>query len=414
MKRPVDETRRSLRTPVGFAWAIPYPIWRRGAGSYVAGIAPASLMVATTHGPYYVSTTGSDANDGLSVGAPKRSLRHTLGIIAGPATIYVAAGTYDWTYGWHNVNPVYDCNVIATGGRMRNAIAELNLVWTSTGGGTPNTYSATLAYTSYAVIDETSLTADGLATRLTLQSSVATVDAAPGSYWISAGTVYVRTFDSRAPDASVHTLHDFINGAVTTSARKLYVEGLDFIGGTAAFVASDGDRLVFNDCTFRYGKAGGLSVASVNDCYAFSSYADENVTDGFAYTTTSRALEVGCTARKNGYDGGDINNGSTMHSGGSVVRIGGTYTGNEGPNVADVNDSYSWNLGCTVAGTKATTAGQKVNFYADGLMWLNECAITSTDITDDLYAKDAPDYVRVFNTAYTTTGGSGVVEAFKP
>ena len=78
--------------------------------------------------------------------------------------------------------------------------------------------------------------------------------------------------------------------------------------------------------------------------------AAKNIDDGFNYKkgagVTPYSVEIDCIGRDNGLTG-DIDNGSTMHEGGRIVRIMGEYMRNVGRNVHDIdNNSQSWNLGC--------------------------------------------------------------------
>jgi len=50
-----------------------------------------------THPVYYVTEEGSDSNDGSNISRSFATLRHAVGIVTGPATIYVKAGLYEET-----------------------------------------------------------------------------------------------------------------------------------------------------------------------------------------------------------------------------------------------------------------------------------------------------------------------------
>jgi hypothetical protein len=82
---------------------------------YEAGSGPARLPVGTngqvltvtsggvpnwennnvTHPVFYITEEGSDSNDGSNISRAFATLRHAVGIVTGPATIYMKAGTYE-------------------------------------------------------------------------------------------------------------------------------------------------------------------------------------------------------------------------------------------------------------------------------------------------------------------------------
>ena len=47
-----------------------------------------------THPVYYITEEGSDSNDGSNISRAFATLKHAVGIVTGPATIYMKAGTY--------------------------------------------------------------------------------------------------------------------------------------------------------------------------------------------------------------------------------------------------------------------------------------------------------------------------------
>lgn len=393
-----------------FEWVSGY-LSKSGTG-YSSSLVPASLRPVTT-ASIYVSTTGNDTTgNGTSVN-PYRTITKAISVMNQATTVYVAVGTYDHNRHFQGATtPIvnYDCEFIATGGRVVCTTSQQNLVWTPNGT-YPNVYQATRSAV-YEVIDEdaSEVNADGLGEHLTVQASVADVDANPGSWYASGGVVYVRTGDSRAPDANLHVTLNVNMVAINGASRIVYIENFDFKGGAVGCVKTTAcSRLVLNGCTLRYAQTNGLDADATTDVYCFNTTADENELDGFNYTTVTRAFEYGCTARGNGHDGGNINNGSSMHSGGTIVRINGTYSRNSGINVADVGDGKSWLLGCTMTDTKATASSGQINHYTDGQSWLDGCTVD--DNTVDLNA-DTGAVIYVRDTSYATSGGGGSIGSY--
>jgi hypothetical protein len=89
--------------------------------------------------------------------------------------------------------------------------------------------------------------------------------------------------------------------------------------------------------------------------------------DGFNYHAKNgvvpKAIEINCIGALNGNSDDSNDQGSTIHDGGSAIRIKGSYFGNYGSNVAE-EAAESWNIGCVAFEPKAPNDGQKANFYA--------------------------------------------------
>lgn len=393
-----------------FAWVRDHI--SQSGGAYTSRLDPATLRPATT-ASIYVAPTGNDTTGNGTAGSPYRTITKAISVMSQATTVYVTAGTYDHNKHFQGATtPIvnYDCEFIATGGRVVCTTSQQNLTWTPNGT-YPNVYQATRSAV-YEVIDEDSseVNEDGLGEHLTLQTSIADVDANPGSWYASGGVVYVRTGDSRAPDANLHVTLNVNMVAISGAARVVYIENFDFKGGAVGCVKTTAcSRLVLNGCTLRYAQTNGLDSDATTEVYCFDTTADENELDGFNYTTTTRALEVGCTARGNGHDGGSINNGSSMHSGGTIVRVNGSYTRNSGINVADVGGGSTWMLGCTMQDTKAPSSSGQINHYTDGDSWIDGCTVA--DNTEDLNA-DTGATIYVRDTSYATGGGAGSVTAY--
>jgi hypothetical protein len=137
------------------------------------------------------------------------------------------------------------------------------------------------------------------------------------------------------------------------------------------------------------------------------------VLDGLNYhkstagTTALDVVEIECIAHHNGRQGGTMNNGSTIHEGGRIIRVSGDYSYNGQRNVHDVNDgTESWNLGC-VAGSPKTQVGadDSVNFdigisgtSSTAKMWLDGCVSRGGAVTDFAVNIGATMYVRDTDT----------------
>ena len=410
MKLLRDQLGAVLRPPPGFGW-VPGGVHRRGA-TYDVGRGPRSWLFDAGANYYVDRARPNNGGNGLTPATAKRDIWAALNVLpfpdVGPVNLWIKSGTYDLAGGWAASSILSRANIIATAnlataslaswepGRVRTTASPLTLVWALDSG---STYAAALAAAPYAVIDEAQPTSSGAGSRLTLQASVAAVEANPGSYHHAAGVLYVRTADSRAPDANVHALKAVQNnGKASLAGVSFNVFDVDFVGGSRSFYLQAGTAAVFSGCRFRYGELEGLGAEACADVRLFDCESDENTRDGVAYTNVTRGLEVRCRGRRNGFSGLNIDNASSMHTGGSMVRIGGTYSDSAGINVADVQDTRSWLLGCSISGTRSTDNSRKVNFWTEGLAYLERCTLANNTI--DLHADQVGDVIRVWDTPY--------------
>lgn len=403
----------AFAVPSGLGWTPSFQL-RGSAHGFTPYLNPTSRR-ATTSATRWISTTGNDANTGLVQGSPKRSLWSAL-IAAGttPTTFMIQAGTYDWDYSWAGQTQAADFNLIGYGGRVRISTQPTGLSWSSVGSGA---YSTTFATAPYGVVDETNTDAYGVGTWLTAQASVADVKSLGGWYW-TATTLTVKTFDGRAPDASLWAFPSSsskwmmrINGASVTAC----VENIDFVGGYRAYITSVAQFTAI-DTTFSYSEFTAFDGVACTEaqlwrCRAIGAKGTGGGADGFGYQAGwAKTLEVDCEALSNGWDGVDINNGSTTH-GGKIIRCGGRYLNNQGPNIADVTSSKSLTLGATVGASRGISVAQKTNVGADGAtgeVWLADCSLDGRGV-QDLYTYNAGSKIYVRNTGYSGAGGTGTV-----
>jgi len=329
----------------------------------------------------YISTAGDDANDGLRPDSPKLTLSTALAMTE--FSVYVlAAGTYYYGLGWDNTLIQRSIGVICED-EDNPAILSVHANGLSWSLNTGSTYEAVLADCD-GVRDFVSLDIHGDGVALTERASIADVDANAGSWYWTGGTVYVRTSNSRVPDANVRCYRSLTNSGRVSGPYTFYLENLEFHGGNTAFdmlYAGGAPTLYAKDCVFKYGVAGnGLSnrggIARLESCVAA-----RNESDGFSYSTATaaaQAFEFNCTGRHNGVTGGgDNDQGSTAHGAALVIRVGCKYYGNKGQNVADIDTVKAWSVGCDAYSSDATEAGTRCNWSLAGTSgvrhWMEDC-----------------------------------------
>src|SRR5690606_22077650 len=116
--------------------------------------------------------------------------------------------------------------------------------------------------------------------------------------------------------------------------------------------ATNSAKDVLYRCGFRYAPAmNGVDIRDVAEVYVRECAATDNFADGFGYaidnvhSTVTQALEDRCFSARNGWDNGaGTSNGSSAHDGALIIRTGGEYAHNHGPNVVDVLGAQSVNI----------------------------------------------------------------------
>jgi hypothetical protein len=213
----------------------------------------------------------------------------------------------------------------------------------------------------------------------------------------------VRTGDDRLPDEEIKPYISEINGYVLGGVR-VYLENLVFEGGQYPFVVTNIEdkraELIVNNCEFKYSQVEGNGFSVRGNVYSIinNSSAARNGMDGFNYHNASDspappiAVEINCIGRDNGMANNN-DNGSSMHEEGIVIRIMGEYYNNRGPNVADVNDSSSLDMGSVMHHSKGADQAN-VNYYIEGKAWLDNCVLHDSTYSVSLPESDDLLYVR--------------------
>jgi hypothetical protein len=387
--------------PEQFTWNAPITIEYDGFFYFRTNFDAATFAVPGAGKTYYVSLTGNDTNDGLTLATAFRSIRVAMNK-ADVDIVRVAPGVYTRNFGMNGVNLNNRNVMIVPSAPGRVVITGMDtFTWTKTTGRTA-TYQVNRS-SIYNVYDAKYLDRWGDHQLLTARTSIAEVDANPGSYYTDGTIVYVRTSDSRQPDNNVK-----VNMSVSTcdiaNAGKVYMENIDFEGGRGLFIQGSttvASGIYCKSVTSKYGMArdGGFSALEINEAFFQDCVAARSENDGFNYhgvTNKVKAIEVNCVGRHNGIDS-NTDNGSTMHDGGSIIRINCGFWGNKGPNVADVTaGTQSWNMGCFAlegAAPAANTGFQAGDTSGGGITAIYEGCIA--------YGSENDFVVRSGSTAYT-------------
>lgn len=403
--------------PSGWSWAHGLVIERKNRTFRARGFDVTSF--APTGVAYYVSTSGNDGDTGASWGHALRSVDVALAK-ADIDVLYIGAGTYKRSNNWDGYNLARSVAIYGTGTVILTQ-AQDGLTWVQNGT-YPNVYQATRSNTTQ-VLDINFTDANGDYSMLTLQGSVANVDANPGSWYIDgANVVYVRTVDSRAADTSIWPI---VAGSNTRNGRAtgnltIYMENLIFIGGYAGFEFANGGAgqtpsFYAKNCQFLFGNGNGLEIKGVSTSILQNCVAAKSQSDGLNYhalnAVVPKAIEIDCVGRDNGASGDD-DNGTSIHDGGSIVRLNGQYYRNKGPNLVESAALESWNLGCTAHTSQASIAGARIdlNNLTSGTMWLDRCNSYGSDY-GIVAGAGTTIHKRLCNTT-VADGGAGTIDTY--
>ena len=377
-----------VQKPSWFTWNAPINIYEKD-GIYYTDFDVSVYEPNITGKTYYIDpVNGSDSNDGLSIETSRKSINQT--ILKGDAgEIWVAGGIVKRVDLPAEI-PDRNLSIKALPGAKVTFSCHDDLNW-SLVSGRNNTYQTSRSSVDW-VWDAKNLDEYGDIVLLTSRNSVSAVESNPGSYYIDGSIVYVHTHDSRnlVGDTDIRVYLSTLN-LRHQGGRTIYLEGISFEGGRFGIwntTTGLNPLLLAKNCSFKYmagNYQGGFELIG-GDAYLQNCVAARNIADGFNYHIgngiKNRVIEVDCIGRFNGNRLSAIHsdNGSTMHDGGQIIRVNGAYFGNEGPNVADVNDgTQSWNLGSIGLESRSDVNGADFRARDNMYMKLEGC-ITSNPL----------------------------------
>ena len=340
-----------LAVPNNLGLVAPFKIETAINGNVAHNYDVAVNKVPVTKTYYVDSTNGSNTNLGTE-SAPLKSINRALRN-ADADNIVVKEGVYGWTDGFSGYSQTKPFNLIGVGKVIVGAHRD-GLTWTQN-----SSYTSVYQTTTTAVIEVADVLNINDVKFLTKKTSVADVANNAGSYYIDTSNVmYVRTHDTRKPDQFILP-NMSSDAAKLTDVSNIYIENVIFTNTFKVTSTSSGKKFYAKNTTFSIATGGNaMSMEGIEsiiqNCKAIHASAD-----GFNYHVANgvvtKSIEIDCVAYGNGRNGADQNNGSTSHDGGQVLRIGGEYYNNHGPNVIDVNEgTVSVNVGVHAHSSTAT------------------------------------------------------------
>jgi hypothetical protein len=372
-----------------FSW-VPFAVHKIGGVFQPAPGWALSSMIDQSGGDRYVGKGGNDTTgNGLTYAT--RWLTISKGLTDTPANgrVLVYAGKYGWSDGAPTASwPARNISLVGM-----EAGVYLDSYYTSSWSlTTDQTYTYQTAFAVGApsfVFDYGTLLSDGAPTAYTLMTSIATVEAAAGSYWWSSDVLYVRPLEAGTPDADVRP--SYAGGRCVTFGagadnQKAYVEnitccGLSNLMGNAS--AAGGSASYFKTCKFFYPNVGIAfefkgTDGILQDCHVAYKAAAVDLISGTALNTViCRIIEINCTVHDVGIATGTQSwNCTTNHGAGKNLIINGDYSRSYGRPIGFINDGECWMLGTYSHHSLATDGpgGSNANYQLDeSLCYMDNC-----------------------------------------
>lgn len=373
--------KQPISTPSGFSWTTHPLVDKMFVDQY--GMVSTTLDPSTRKAPagvtYWVDlATGSDTNSGLTQALPLQRL-YTALAKSDVGTVMLKGNGFGLPYyrarGMNATAITKSINIIGYGGECYVTTHDLT-GWALTAG-TTKTYE-TARSTVGEVVD---MFNGGAGVKLVNVATQALVETTPGSWFTDGTKVFVRPSTARAADTYIWPLLSTVNFR-NTGDFTTYIEGVKFFGGTecvrVAGGSATGGVVTLNNVEGHLA-ANGYNNISVNGCDGVLAYCDStnSGSDGYGYHILNgkapRIVEMHCRSTNCGHSSDDQC--STMHDGGKIIRVGGTYRSSTGANVADVNEgTESWNVGCVAEDSGGGYNWKCGNDGGAPKMWLHGCS----------------------------------------
>lgn len=351
-------------------------------------------MFTTTYDPttaqyqggtlYYVDNlTGNDASAGTTTGSALQSLYVALAK-SDVGTVMLkdngVASPYYRGRGTNGTAITKNVNVIGYNGDAAPCVSTHDVLTYTLAAGQTKTFQATRSSVTNVV--DMLYGTDG--TAYTAVASIAAVEALAGSFWLNGSTLYVHPIDDRdltntTNAGTIWALLSVINFR-NTGDFITYSEGVRWFGGSECFraaggVAGTGFATMNRSQAHLSQNAVGNNIAMNGiDFVLFNTDSYDSGSDGAGYHIANgfpaRGVEINYRGLNSGHSSDDQN--SSMHDGGKIIRVGGSYRTAIGANIADVNDgTESWNLGCDAQDSLAGYNFKCGNDSGTTKMWLD-------------------------------------------
>lgn len=378
VKKPIIPKGVLVRTPQGFT-GVPYQLANRiykdayGRAFTDYDVSENKLNKGIV---YYVDyKSGNDLNDGLTKNTPLKSFKKAIEK-TDVGEVCLKGGRHFRVNGTSATSIPKSVNITSYEGTAQLILAD-ELDWTKVDGYS-NVYSVSRSATG-KVVDLSRKLGTGYV-EFKQVNSIEDVQSTIDSFYTDGTKVYAR-YSKQPVKSDLIALIRASHLSITAQLDYIYIQDVEIIGGKTPYHnESEVIEEYFKNVKFLHSlETNGLEVVGGKTVISQHCVASSNYTDGFNYHpgatgSKPKIAEINCLAEENGFakgqNSGTSNNGSTLHDGLKGVRIAGTYTRNDGGNIADVNTgTQSWNLNVT-----AGESYQNADFLLSGSeAWFDGC-----------------------------------------
>lgn len=307
--------------------------------------------------PYYISTSGSDLNNGLSEINALATMSKAISL--GAKLVYISAGFYD--KGILNPGIINRDLAIIGVGDVYDTKHE-SFTWSLVSG----IYESTTISIN-SILDKVTLDGDGYFTNYIFKSSIAEVQATSGTWWYDGSKTYVNPLNATS-DLLTNTS---IFSSYVGNSFRLYIENITYTNGISSNPRNN--LITFNlymknvklPYPSRNDDVGGENGITINSTFTIfqNCISNNSNRDNFNYhngitgigVLNYECIEIDCEAKNPSYlDINSNNQSSTAHDGMKMLRINGSYLNGNTQVIADTNSgTESIILGSTIDQQKA-------------------------------------------------------------
>jgi len=366
---------REFPLPSMYEWPGPnFAIYQIG-GMYLPAISAEDFRIDNPQVEMWVSHTyGNDSNNGLSPGAPKKTLGAAISALTSlspdSAKLNLQAGVYVNT---NHIDINFPIHIECSDG-----VAVILNEYTD--GEEFTLYSGSIYQleefdpsAGSGVFDFRYRDEDGAPYKLSLAADLDACLSTPGTYYVDASPVcYIHLIDKRQPDSDVVAVVSTSAASHITFQRGGYVKNVRFVGHQRCVQVSlqkSDDILVFDNCEFVGSTTDdGLEVASdvggviLQDCVVAYNHLDGiNFHRNSSYQS-SWLVELFTRSVANGWSGADTNQGSSVHDGVASMRFHGWYVNNEGRQIQDIGNGDQLLFKCYVSKSRSSGSTSSVGY----------------------------------------------------
>lgn len=382
-------------TPDGFTWTdhpLAGKLFVDQYGVFSTTFDPATRKYSGGTTYYVDGINGNDANSGTSPGSGN-ALQSIIAAVNKPdaGTVMVLGYSYGTPYyrgrAFNNATLGKHINIIGYGGSDVYITTHDVLTFTLVAGQT-STYQTTRSNVTECM----DMIAGAPGQRLTKVASIAACEALTGSWHQNGSTLYVHAADNRnLSTTNASRIWALLNvpNFKNVGDYMTYLENVKLYGGmdcvrVEGTTSTGAQATLVNVETGMSQALGGGNNVSIygGDAVLVNCETTRSGQDGNNYHALNgkipHVVEVGCRSTDNGHSASDQC--STIHDGGKIIRVAGTYRNATASTIADVNaGTESWNLGCVADGAGVGFANWQIGLTTDTSgtppkMWLHACS----------------------------------------